>query len=57
MDVSEIGTASWRHVGGQYLALTKPRIVMLAAFCALIGMLLALMLTLYFRARQARLQV
>ncbi|MCO5106947.1 MAG: heme o synthase [Burkholderiaceae bacterium] len=41
MDVSEIGTASWRHVGGQYLALTKPRIVMLAAFCALIGMLLA----------------
>ncbi|MBX3614787.1 MAG: heme o synthase [Burkholderiaceae bacterium] len=41
MDVSGIGTASWRHVGGQYLALTKPRIVMLAAFCALIGMLLA----------------
>ncbi len=41
MDVSEIGPASWRHVGGQYLALTKPRIVMLAAFCALIGMLLA----------------
>ena len=41
MDVSGIGTASWRHVGGQYLALTKPRIVMLAAFCALIGMRLA----------------
>jgi len=41
MDVSQIGPASWRHVGGQYLALTKPRIVMLAAFCALIGMLLA----------------
>ncbi len=41
MDVSGIGAASWRHVGGQYLALTKPRIVMLAAFCALIGMLLA----------------
>jgi len=41
MDVSEIQPASWRHVGGQYLALTKPRIVMLAAFCALIGMLLA----------------
>jgi len=31
----------WRHVAAQYLALTKPRIVMLAAFCALIGMLLA----------------
>ena len=41
MDVSEVQPASWRHVGGQYLALTKPRIVMLAAFCALIGMLLA----------------
>ncbi|MCD6733582.1 MAG: heme o synthase [Burkholderiaceae bacterium] len=41
MDVSQIGPASWRHLGGQYLALTKPRIVMLAAFCALIGMLLA----------------
>ena len=41
MDVSGIGTASWRHVGGQYLALTKPRIVVLAAFCALIGLLLA----------------
>ena len=40
-DVSEIRSGSWRHVGGQYLALTKPRIVMLAAFCALIGMLLA----------------
>jgi len=33
--------AAWRQVGAQYLALTKPRIVMLAAFCALIGMLLA----------------
>jgi len=31
----------WRHVASQYLALTKPRIVLLAAFCALIGMLLA----------------
>ena len=41
MDVSQLGPASWRHLGGQYLALTKPRIVMLAAFCALIGMLLA----------------
>jgi protoheme IX farnesyltransferase len=31
----------WRHLAAQYLALTKPRIVLLAAFCALIGMLLA----------------
>jgi heme O synthase-like polyprenyltransferase len=31
----------WRHIASQYLALTKPRIVLLAAFCALIGMLLA----------------
>jgi protoheme IX farnesyltransferase len=30
-----------RHLVEQYVALTKPRIVMLAAFCALIGMLLA----------------
>jgi protoheme IX farnesyltransferase len=30
-----------RHLVDQYVALTKPRIVMLAAFCALIGMLLA----------------
>jgi protoheme IX farnesyltransferase len=41
MDVSRVEPASWRDVGGRYLALTKPRIVMLAAFCALIGMLLA----------------
>lgn len=33
--------ASWRHVALQYFALTKPRVVLLAAFCALIGMLLA----------------
>ncbi|MFT4102633.1 MAG: heme o synthase [Burkholderiaceae bacterium] len=33
--------AGWRHVSGQYLALTKPRITLLATFCALIGMLLA----------------
>ncbi len=33
--------ARWRHTAAQYLALTKPRIVLLAAFCALIGMLLA----------------
>jgi protoheme IX farnesyltransferase len=32
---------NWRHTAAQYLALTKPRIVLLAAFCALIGMLLA----------------
>ncbi len=31
----------WRYVASQYVALTKPRIVLLAAFCALIGMLLA----------------
>ncbi len=30
-----------RHLVEQYVALTKPRIVLLAAFCALIGMLLA----------------
>ncbi|MBN9430411.1 MAG: heme o synthase [Burkholderiales bacterium] len=41
MQVSEIQSGSWRHLASQYLALTKPRIVMLAAFCALIGMLLA----------------
>jgi len=31
----------WRHTALQYLELTKPRVVMLAAFCAVIGMLLA----------------
>jgi protoheme IX farnesyltransferase len=31
----------WRHTFAQYLALTKPRVTLLAAFCALIGMLLA----------------
>ncbi|MCL4769984.1 MAG: heme o synthase [Burkholderiaceae bacterium] len=40
-DVSGVQPASPRQLGAQYLALTKPRIVMLAAFCALIGMLLA----------------
>jgi protoheme IX farnesyltransferase len=34
-------TTDWRYVAAQYFALTKPRIVLLAAFCALIGMLLA----------------
>ncbi len=33
--------SGWRHLAGQYVALTKPRVVLLAAFCALIGMLLA----------------
>ena len=31
----------WRQTVDQYLALTKPRVTMLAAFCAMIGMLLA----------------
>ena len=31
----------WRHLATQYFLTTKPRIVLLAAFCALIGMLLA----------------
>ncbi|MFA7664994.1 MAG: heme o synthase [Burkholderiaceae bacterium] len=43
MQVSRLDTAAagWRHHVAQYIAVTKPRIVMLAAFCALIGMLLA----------------
>ncbi len=41
MQLSRTLYAEWRHVAAQYLALTKPRVVMLAAFCALIGMLLA----------------
>jgi len=41
MQLSRSLYAEWRHVAAQYLALTKPRVVMLAAFCALIGMLLA----------------
>ena len=32
---------SWRQTAVQYLELTKPRVVLLAAFCAVIGMLLA----------------
>ena len=35
------GRSAWRERLQAYLALTKPRVVMLAAFCALIGMLLA----------------
>jgi protoheme IX farnesyltransferase len=41
MQLSRSLYAEWRHLAAQYLALTKPRVVMLAAFCALIGMLLA----------------
>ena len=41
MQITQSETAGWRHVASQYVALTKPRIVLLAAFCALIGMLLA----------------
>ena len=33
--------SGWRHTVIAYLELTKPRVVMLAAFCAVIGMLLA----------------
>ncbi len=43
MSVSNPTTArtDWRYRAQQYLALTKPRITLMAAFCALIGMLLA----------------
>ncbi|MCL4746053.1 MAG: heme o synthase [Burkholderiaceae bacterium] len=41
MHVHTTRSTDWRHTALQYLALTKPRIVLLAAFCALIGMLLA----------------
>jgi len=41
MHAQQSHQADWRYVAAQYVALTKPRIVMLAAFCALIGMLLA----------------
>jgi protoheme IX farnesyltransferase len=42
MLVSNLPTArNLRQTASQYVATTKPRIVMLAAFCALIGMLLA----------------
>ncbi len=39
--VTQAPPSNWRQVAARYLALTKPRIVLLAAFCALIGMLLA----------------
>jgi protoheme IX farnesyltransferase len=41
MQAYDLHQAGWRRQVAQYLALTKPRIVLLAAFCALIGMLLA----------------
>ena len=41
MDMPVIRPAGWRLTAAQYLTVTKPRIVLLAAFCALIGMLLA----------------
>jgi protoheme IX farnesyltransferase len=41
MQISGTSPDSWRYVASQYFALTKPRIVLMAAFCALIGMLLA----------------
>ena len=41
MQLSQSRYAALRHVIRQYYELTKPRVVMLAAFCALIGMLLA----------------
>lgn len=41
MHAQQTRHADLRHLARQYIALTKPRIVLLAAFCALIGMLLA----------------
>lgn len=41
MQLTRNAPAGWRHIAIQYLALTKPRVVLLAVFCALIGMLLA----------------
>ncbi len=41
MDMPVARPAGWRLAVSQYVAVTKPRIVLLAAFCALIGMLLA----------------
>jgi len=41
MQLTRNAPASWRYIALQYFALTKPRVVLLAAFCALIGMLLA----------------
>ncbi len=41
MQLTQTHTEGLRSLAARYLALTKPRIVLLAAFCALIGMLLA----------------
>ncbi|MFK7967346.1 MAG: heme o synthase [Burkholderiaceae bacterium] len=41
MQTIGIDPTGWRHTVHQYYELTKPRIVMLAVFCSLIGMLLA----------------
>ncbi len=41
MHAYDLGAPSWRDTLSHYVALTKPRIVLMAAFCALIGMLLA----------------
>jgi len=41
MHLTQTHTEGLRSLAARYLALTKPRIVLLAAFCALIGMLLA----------------
>ncbi len=41
IDLPATRATGWRLVASHYLAVTKPRIVLLAAFCAMIGMLLA----------------
>lgn len=41
MQIAQIEVASFKATIRQYLELTKPRVVLLAVFCALIGMLLA----------------
>jgi protoheme IX farnesyltransferase len=41
MDLLHRPPVSLAHAAGQYLELTKPRIVLLTAFCAVIGMVLA----------------
>jgi protoheme IX farnesyltransferase len=41
MDLLHRPQATLAHTAGQYLELTKPRIVLLTAFCAVIGMALA----------------
>ena len=37
----QLSASGWRHTARQYVELTKPRVTMLAAFCALIGMFMA----------------